>query len=57
MRSQEKYHRLRLTLKNEVYPDVLRFKVECIDYYKKYKDTKHRNRIRAIAQAERGLKK
>lgn len=52
MRSQETYHRLRFTLKSGRL-DLLRFQIECIEYYNT--NTKHRNRVRAIAQSKRGL--
>lgn len=56
MRSQEPYHRLSLSLKSEDHPDALRIQMECVEYYNK-DSKKHRNRIRAITQAERGLRK
>ena len=52
LRSDEKYHRLRFSLKSGRF-DELRFQIECIEYYNT--NTKHRNRVRAIAQSKRGL--
>lgn len=55
MRGGETYHKLRLALKAESGSDALRIEMECLAYYNS--DPKHRHRVRAIAQANRGLKK
>jgi len=52
IRSNNDYHRLRLSFKDGAYPDVLRIQTECLAFYSE--DNKHRNRIRVIKQAERG---
>lgn len=52
MRSKEPYHRLRLKLKDETFPDVFRFKMECIKFYNN--NDKQRHRVRAIAKAGGG---
>lgn len=45
------HHKLRLALKAAPKPiDVLRIQMECLDFYKN--NSKHRNRIRAIAEAK-----
>jgi hypothetical protein len=56
MRSEEKYHRLRLTFNNKEHPDTLRIQTECLAYYSN-NDKKHKNRLRTITHANRGLKK
>jgi hypothetical protein len=53
LRSEEKYHRLRLSLKDNKHPDVLRIQTECSNYYRV--DPKHKHRIRVITRSERGL--
>jgi hypothetical protein len=55
MRGAETYHKLRLALKAESGADALRIEMECLAYYNS--DSKHRHRVRAIAQANRGLAK
>ena len=55
MRSDETYHRLSLSFNNKEHPDTLRIQTECLTYYNN--DTKHKNRLRTIAHANRGLKK
>ncbi len=49
VRSKEVYHRLRLALKKGSKQDTLRINMECLKYYNE--DSKHRNRVRAIAQS------
>jgi hypothetical protein len=55
LRGNEEYHKLRITLKGGSYPDVLRIKMDCLEFYNS-NEKKHRNRIRAIAQHEAGSK-
>lgn len=53
MRTNESYHRLRIVLKDKSEKfDILRIEIQCLDFYKK--NSKHRNRLRAIGLAERG---
>ena len=55
LRSNEKYHRLRLALREGSNKDALRIKMECLEYYNA--EPKQRNRKRAIAQALQGVSK
>jgi hypothetical protein len=55
MRSTATYHKLRLGLKKtDLAADLLRIEMECLEYYQN--DPKHRHRVRAIAQAKKGLR-
>lgn len=53
LRSGDEYHRLRLVLRDGLGQDLFRIGVECLEYYNK--EPRHRNRVRAIAQALRGV--
>lgn len=55
MRTEEKYHKLRLSLKSEKTFDILRIREECRKYYSE--NQKYKNWIRAIKFSEQGLKK
>lgn len=55
MRSNEKYHRLRMALKEGSNKDALRMSAECLEYYNA--EPKQRHRKRAIAQARKGVRK
>lgn len=56
MRGKESYHKLRLSPKEKDKPiDVLRFEIQCLDYYKN--NAKHRNRNRAISEASKEASK
>ena len=53
MRSNETYHKLRLSLKEKAeVTDILRIEFQCLEFYKS--NEKHRNRLRAIALAGQG---
>lgn len=53
MRSDEPYHKLRFSLKDDAAPvDQLRIQTQCIEYYNN--NSKHRNRNRAIAASKKG---
>lgn len=55
VRSDERYHRLRIALKDGIAKDALRIGTECLEYYNS--DPKQRHRKRAIAQARQGVSK
>jgi hypothetical protein len=55
MRSNEKYHRLRMALKEGANKDALRINAECLEYYNA--EPKQRHRKRAIALAQQGVSK
>lgn len=54
-KGDEQFHKLRLTLKEDPKPiDLLRIEMLCLEYYKS--NSKHRNRLRAIARADGGTR-
>ncbi|RFC37257.1 MAG: hypothetical protein DID92_2727743322 [Candidatus Nitrotoga sp. SPKER] len=55
MRSNEKYHRLRMPMKKGANKDTLRINIECLGYYNA--EPKQRHRKKAIAQARQGVSK
>lgn len=56
LRGTEPYHKLRISTKDASKPiDTLRVEMQCLEYYNN--SEKHRNRIRAIAQAGKGVSK
>ena len=55
MRSNEKFHRLRMSMKEGANKDALRINLECLEYYNA--EPKQRHRKRAIAQARQGMSK
>ena len=55
LRSNVRYHRLRLALKVGSNKDALRINAECLEYYNA--EPKQKNRKRAIAQAQQGVRK
>jgi hypothetical protein len=55
VRSNERYHRLRLALKDGSKKDALRINAECLAYYSA--EPKQKNRKRAIAQTQQGVRK
>ena len=55
VRSNERYHRLRLALKEGSNKDALRISAECLEYYNA--EPKQKKRKRAITQARQGVSK
>lgn len=55
IRSEEKYHRLRMAMKEGSNKDALRINMECLEYYNA--EPKQRHRKKAIAQARQGVSK
>lgn len=53
IRSEEKYHRLRIAMKEGANKDALRINAECLEYYNA--EPKQRHRKKAIAQARQGV--
>jgi hypothetical protein len=55
VRTTEPYHRLSFGYKSQPQPDLLRIKIDCINFYQT--DPKQRHRVRAIALAKQGVTK